>query len=154
MPKKTVKEIDSEDILVDGSFYKGNENLLRGNATLKWTDEMIEDVKLCRKSILHFAENHFYIVTLDEGRKKIELYKYQKRLLKSYKANRFNVVLSSRQSGKTTTITVYALWLVSFFDDKRITIVANKADTAEEIFSRIKLAFEELPIYLKPAVKS
>ena len=154
MPKKITKEIDNDDILVDGSFYKGNENLLRGNATLKWSDEMIEDMKLCRKSILHFAENHFYIVTLDEGRKKIELYKYQKKLLKSYKANRFNLVLSSRQSGKTTTITVYALWLVCFFDDKRITIVANKADTAEEIFSRIKLAFEELPLYLKPAVKS
>lgn len=154
MPKTNVKPVDPDDILVDAAFYKGNENLLRGNATLKWTKEMEEDLRLCRKSILHFAENHFYILTLDEGRRKIELYKYQKRLLKSYKSNRFNVVLSSRQSGKTTTITIYALWLTCFFDDKRITIVANKADTAEEIFARIKMAFEELPLYLKPPVKS
>jgi hypothetical protein len=154
MPKKIVKEVDNEDILVDGSFYKGNENLLRGNASLKWTDEMVEDLKLCRKSILHFAENHFYIITLDEGKTKIELYKFQKQLLKSFKSNRFNVVLASRQVGKSTCITMYALWLVCFFEDKRITIVANKADTAEEIFSRVKMAFEELPLYLKPSVKS
>jgi hypothetical protein len=154
MPKVNVKPVDPDDILVDAAFYKGNENLLRGNATLKWTKEMEEDLRLCRKSILHFAENHFYILTLDEGRRKIELYKYQKRLLKSYKSNRFNIILSSRQSGKTTTITIYALWLTCFFDDKRITIVANKADTAEEIFARIKMAFEELPLYLKPPVKS
>lgn len=154
MPKKIVKEIDNEDILVDGSFYKGNENLLRGNASLKWSEDMLEDLKLCRKSILHFAENHFYIITLDEGKTKIELYKFQKQLLKSFKSNRFNVVLASRQVGKSTCITMYALWLVCFFEDKRITIVANKADTAEEIFSRVKMAFEELPLYLKPSVKS
>lgn len=156
MPKKiiNVPDIDAEEMVVDGDFFKGNENLLRGNATLKWTKEMEEDLKLCRKSILHFAENHFYIVTLDEGKKKIELYKFQKRLLKSFKANRFNIVCASRQVGKSTCITMYALWLVCFFDDKRITIVANKADTAEEIFGRIRMAFEELPLYLKPSVKS
>jgi hypothetical protein len=156
MPKKIIPpiEISNEEMLVDGSFYKGNENLLSGNATLKWTKEMEDDLKLCRKSILHFAENHFYIITLDEGKRKIELYKFQKRLLKSFKAERFNVVCASRQVGKSTCITMYALWLTCFFDDKRITIVANKADTAEEIFGRIRMAFEELPLYLKPAVKS
>ena len=149
-----VTDITPEDVLVDASFYKGNENLLRGNSQFKWTDQMIDELKLCNKSILHFAENYFYITTLDEGKKKIELYKYQKRLLKAFKSNRFNVVLSSRQSGKTTTITIYALWIVCFQSDKRITIVANKESTAKEIFSRIKMAFEQLPIWMKPSVKS
>lgn len=151
---KPVQDIPLEDIMVDASFYKGNENLLRGNSQFKWTDQMIDELKLCNKSILHFAENYFYITTLDEGKKKIELYKYQKRLLKAFKNNRFNVVLSSRQSGKTTTITIYALWIVCFQNDKRITIVANKESTAKEIFARIKMAFEQLPIWMKPSVKS
>lgn len=148
------KNIPLEDIMVDASFYKGNENLLRGKSQFKWTDQMIGELKLCNKSILHFAENYFYITTLDEGKKKIELYKYQKRLLKAFKNNRFNVVLSSRQSGKTTTITIYALWIVCFQNDKRITIVANKESTAKEIFARIKMAFEQLPVWMKPSVKS
>jgi len=159
MPKKKnpednpLDELENEDILVDGKFYQGNENILRKDATFKWTEEMLAELRLCAKSILHFAQNHFYIVT-EDGKKKIELYKYQKSLLKAFKSNRFNVVLSSRQSGKTTTITIYALWLVCFQSDKRITIVANKESTAKEIFARIKMAYEQLPIYLKPNIKS
>lgn len=152
--KDDEEDLSSDEILIDGKYYQGNENILRKDGTFKWTDEMVADFKLCHKSILHFAENHFYIVSLDRGKEKIELYKYQKRLLKSFKSNRFNVVLSSRQSGKTTTITIYALWMACFQKDKRITIVANKEATAKEIFARIKLAYEQLPIYLKPAIKS
>jgi hypothetical protein len=148
-----IEEYDNEDILVDGKFYQGNENILRKDATFKWTEDMLAEVKLCAKSILHFAEKHFYIIT-EDGKKKIELYKFQKKLLKAFKSNRFNVVLSSRQSGKTTTITIYALWLVCFQSDKRITIVANKESTAKEIFARIKMAYEQLPVYLKPHIKS
>ena len=160
MPKKSKSEsnldqIDIDDILVsNGKFYQGNENILRtGDAVFKWTPEMRDEMKLCAKSVLHFAESHFYIIT-EDGKKKIELYKYQKKLLKAFKSNRFNVILSSRQSGKTTTITIYALWLVCFQSDKRITIVANKEATAKEIFARIKMAYEQLPIYLKPNIKS
>jgi hypothetical protein len=160
MPKKSknddiVEDIDIEDILVsNGKFYQGNENILRNkDAVFKWTPEMQEELKLCAKSVLHFAESYFYIIT-EDGKKKIELYKYQKKLLKAFKSNRFNVILSSRQSGKTTTITIYALWLVCFQADKRITIVANKEATAKEIFARIKMAYEQLPIYLKPNIKS
>jgi len=158
MPRKkkintSLDNIDVDDIVVDGKFYQGNENILRKDALFKWTDDMREELKLCAKSILHFAENHFYIIT-EDGKRKIELYKYQKNLLKAFKNNRFNVILSSRQSGKTTTITIYALWLVCFQSDKSITIVANKESTAKEIFSRIKMAYEQLPIYLKPNIKS
>jgi hypothetical protein len=159
MPRKKQPEenpldnLNINDILVDGKFYQGNENILRKDATFKWTEEMVEEIKLCAKSVLHFAENHFYIIT-EDGKQKIKLYKYQKNLLKAFKANRFNVILSSRQSGKTTTITIFALWLVCFQSDKRVTIVANKESTAKEIFSRIKMAYEQLPIYLKPNIKS
>jgi len=152
-PEDLTDDVNLDDVLVDGKFYQGNENILRKDATFKWTDAMIDELKLCAKSVLHFAENHFFIVT-EDGKKKIELYKYQKRLLKAFKSNRFNVVLSSRQSGKTTTITIYALWIVCFQQDKRITIVANKESTAKEIFARIKMAYELLPIYMKPNIKS
>jgi hypothetical protein len=152
-PNEDLVNLSPEDVLVDAEFYKGNDNLLRNNAQMKWTEEMREQLKLCVKSVLHFAENYFYIVT-EDGKQKIKLYKYQKSLLKAFKNNRFNVVLSSRQSGKTTTITIYALWIVCFQADKRITIVANKQETAKEIFARIKMAFEQLPVWMKPSVKS
>jgi len=147
-------KIDEKDIVVDASYYKGNENLLKNEAQIKWTPELIEEFEKCAKNILHFAENYFFINTIDDGKKKIELYKYQKKLLRAFRDNRFNIILSSRQSGKTTTITIYALWMVCFQADKRITIVANKESTAKEIFSRIRMSFEELPVWMKPSVKS
>jgi hypothetical protein len=150
---KSVEDLTAEDVLVEGEFYKGNENLLRSEAQMKWSPEMRESLKLSIKSVLYFAENFFHIIT-EDGKEKIKLYKYQKNLLKAFKNNRFNVVLSSRQSGKTTTITIYALWIVCFQEDKRITIVANKQETAKEIFARIKMAFEQLPVWMKPPVDS
>ena len=64
----------------------------------------------------------------------------QKRILKTLRDNRFVVMLSSRQSGKTTLMTIYALWIACFNEDQRILVVANKEQTAINIFKRIRLA--------------
>ena len=64
-----------------------------------------------------------------------------------------NITLASRQVGKTTMMTIYALWIACFQDDQRILIVANKEQTAINIFKRIRLAYEELENWLKPGVE-
>ena len=61
--------------------------------------------------------------------------------------HRFVACLASRQTGKTTMMTIYALWIACFQDDQRILIVANKEQTAISIFSRVRLAYENLPNY-------
>jgi Terminase RNaseH-like domain len=53
----------------------------------------------------------------------------------------------------TTISTIYLLWHAIFNSDQHILVVANKEDTAKEIFGRVRLAFEELPNWLKPGVK-
>ena len=113
---------------------------------------MVKTLKKCTRNILYFAENFFYIVNLDRGRDKIHLYSCQKTVLRRLRDDRFNIVLSSRQSGKTTMMTIYALWICCFYDDQRILLVANKEQTAGNIFKRIRLAYELLPNYLKPGV--
>lgn len=55
-------------------------------------------------------------------------------------------------SHNTTTYTIYALWLCMFHCEKKIMLLANKADTALEIMSRIRMAYEYLPDFLKSAV--
>jgi hypothetical protein len=49
-------------------------------------------------------------------------------------------------------MTIYALWICCFYEDQRILLVANKEQTAGNIFKRIRLAYELLPNYLKPGV--
>ena len=135
-------------------FYLGNESLPTQDAVFDYDSnpEWIKDMDKCKKNILFFAENFFYITNLDEGKIKIQLHLYQKRILRSLRDNRFVVMLSSRQSGKTTLFTIYALWIVCFQEDQRVLIVANKEATAINIFKRVRMAYEKLPNHLKPGV--
>ena len=148
---KKVQNNEEEEL--GSGFYKGNENLPGKNSIFEWTEERKAELKLCVKSILHFAESYFYIVT-EDGKQKIQLFKYQKNILKMLKANRFNVILSARQMGKSTVVAIYALWVACFQSDKNIVIIANKEATAAEQFERIKMAYEQLPNWLKPGIKS
>jgi hypothetical protein len=52
----------------------------------------------------------------------------------------------------STLMTIFALWVACFNSDQRILLVANKEATAIEIFRRVRLAYEELPNWLKPPV--
>jgi hypothetical protein len=136
----------------ENKFYLGNENLPTSEAVFDYTEhpEWVEDIAKSRKNILYFAENFFFITNLDEGKMKIKLHSYQKRILRSLRDSRFVCLLASRQVGKTTLMTIYALWIACFFEDQRILVVANKEQTAINIFKRIRLAYEKLPNYLKP----
>ena len=137
----------------DKQFYLGNDKLPTKQATFEWTQDMVASLKKCSTNLVHFAENFYTIVNLDQGRGEIKLYKCQKRILRALRDNRFNIVLASRQIGKTTMMTVYALWIACFQEDQRILIVANKEQTAINIFKRVRLAYQELPNWLKPGVE-
>jgi hypothetical protein len=140
-------------MLKNKQMYLNNPNLPTVNSEFEYTPKMIADLEKCSKNILYFAENYFTIISLDEGKQKIELHLCQKRVLRKMRDNRFFILLASRQIGKTTLMTIYALWIACFQQDQSILIVANKEGTAIEIFRRIRLAFEELPNWIKPGVK-
>ena len=133
-------------------YYLGNERLPTADTRHEYTPEMINELKKCKKNLLHFAENYFYIINLDRGKEKIKLYSCQKRVLRSLRDGRFVILLASRQIGKTTLMTIYCLWNACFNEDQRILIVANKEQTAKNIFKRVRLAYEMLPNFLKPGV--
>lgn len=85
-------------------FYMGNTNLPTPSVLFEWTEEQIAEMAKCRKDIVYFAQNYFFIVNIGRGKEKITLYKPQKRLLKSLMDNRFVCCLASRQSGKALDI--------------------------------------------------
>ena len=136
-----------------GMYYMGNDNLPNKNWQGEYDKEKIAAIKKASKNILYFAENFFHIVSLDHGKQKIKLYPAQKRALRAMRDNRFYILLASRQIGKSTLMTIYLLWQACFQKDQRILLVANKEATAIEIFSRVRMAYEELPNWLKPPVK-
>ena len=133
-------------------YYLGNENLPVKGSQFEYTPNQIKELSKCSKNILHFAENYFHILNIDDGKKKIKLYKAQKRVLRKMMDNRFFILLASRQIGKSTLMTIYILWMANFHSDQRILLVANKESTAIEIFSRVRMAYEMLPNWLKSPV--
>jgi hypothetical protein len=84
--------------------YRGDKNIPTPDAEYNYTPAMVKEIKKCKESIIHFAENHFYITNLDRGKEKIELYTAQKRVLRSLMNNRFVCLLSSRQAGKALDV--------------------------------------------------
>lgn len=133
-------------------FYLNDPRLPTSQAAFDYTPQMLKDIKKCEKNLLYFAEKYFYIIDPDEGRTVIKLYKYQRDVLRMLRDNRYNLLCTSRQLGKTTLLTIYALWVACFNLDQNIMIVANKESTAIEIFRRVRLAYEQLPNWLKPGV--
>jgi hypothetical protein len=139
---------------VDSSYYyRGSKHVPVAGAQYEFTADMVEELRRCKNSVVYFAENFFYIVSLDRGKEKIKLYNAQKQMLENMVSHRFTANLASRQSGKTSLLTIFALWMVCFNDDHRAAIVANKEATAINIFKRVRMAYEQLPNYIKPGVK-
>ena len=137
----------------DNMYYLGNKNLPNVNWKGEYTKEQVKALKKANQNILYFAENFFHIVNLDRGKETISLYPAQKLALRKMRDNRFFILLASRQIGKSTLMTIYILWQACFNSDQRILLVANKEATAIEIFQRVRMAYEELPNWLKPPVK-
>ena len=55
-------------------------------------------------------------------------------------------------SHNSTSYSIFCLWYILTNRDKNILICANKLKTAIEILSRIQLAYQELPNWLKPGI--
>ena len=68
--------------------YMNNPNLPTVGAEFEYTPSMVRDLKKCKKNILHFAESFFYIISLDEGKKTINLHYCQKRVLRKMRDGR------------------------------------------------------------------
>ena len=134
-------------------IYMNNPALPTAGAEFEWTPERLTELKKCKETVLHFAENYFFIVNLDEGKQKIKLHPYQKKALRMIRDSKNSLLLFSRQVGKTTISTIYCLWTALFYSDQRILLVANKENTAKEIFKRIRMAYEQLPNWLKSPVE-
>ena len=99
----TDKIINQEPI--DHSFYyRGSKHVPVAGAQYEFTADMVSELRKCKEDIIYFAENFFHIVAVDRGKEKIRLYEAQKRVLRSFVANRNVIVCSSRQIGKALSL--------------------------------------------------
>lgn len=138
--------------VIDFKGYNGSPNLKKSGIKVNWTQEMLDEWIKCAKDPIYFSERYIKIVHVDRGLIPIQLYDYQKEVIKNFGDNRKNIVLQSRQSGKTTTATCLILHYILFNEYKTVALLANKGDAALEIMGRIQLAYEYLPKWMQSGV--
>lgn len=80
--------------------YLGNPLLKKANTKVELTQEQLVELIKCSGDPVYFAKKYMRIVTLDHGLQPFSTYPFQERMLQSFQANRFNICLLPRQSGK------------------------------------------------------
>jgi hypothetical protein len=133
--------------------YLGNNLIKRAGVEIQYSKDQLNEYMKCSENPTHFIENYTQVISLDEGMVPFKLRGYQNRLIEHYDTNRFNVVLASRQSGKSITSCAYLVWYLLFHPEVTVAILANKGAIAREMVSRIVTMLESVPFFLQPGVK-
>lgn len=131
---------------------RGNPGLKKSNTLTEYTQEQIVELAKCAKDPIYFIRNYIKIKHPKRGKINFNLYDYQEELIRMYMGNRFNIILSARQTGKTETSCAFLLWYAIFHPDKTVLIASNKSTNAMELIGKIRYAYEELPNWLKPGI--
>ncbi len=131
-------------------MYLGNPNVRGADIEHAWTKDELVEYNKCLRDPSYFALKYCKIIHLDKGLIPFELYPYQEQMFEQFNANRFNIVLACRQSGKSIAVVAYLLWYVIFKGEQVVGILANKEAIAREMLGRITLMLENLPFFLQP----
>lgn len=132
--------------------YNNNPNLPRADYKHSFTQNELTEFYKCAADPVYFAINYMKIVNVDRGLIPFEMWDFQQEMLQTFHDNRFSICKLPRQVGKTTTSVAYLLHYILFNENVNVAILANKSATAREIMSRLQLAYEYLPFFLKQGV--
>lgn len=132
--------------------YLGNPSLKRSGVKINYTEEQVREYHKCAKDPEYFINNYMKIVNVDKGLINFNLYPYQRKMVKTFKDNRFSICKMPRQSGKSTVVTGFILWTLLFQDNQSIAILANKGSLARDMLAKIQLAYEYLPKWIQQGV--
>lgn len=141
-------------ILEEDQSFKNNPNLKQPGVKIECTPEQMIEIMKCQKDMIYFIENYVKIVTLDNGEQPFKLFDYQIEFLNNIDQNRFSAARWARQMGKSTTCAAYFVWKIIFEPKFLIAIMANKAETSQEILFRVKEMYESVPVWMQQGVLS
>ena len=103
----------------------------------------------CAQDPAYFMKKYCMIQHPIRGKIPFELYDFQEKTVREFKDNRFNIILKSRQLGISTLSAGYSLWLMTFFQDKNILVIATKQEVAKNLVTKVRVMHANLPSWLK-----
>jgi hypothetical protein len=135
-------------------WFQNEIGVRRSGIVFNRTEEEVQEYIKCKLDIKYFAQKYCKIKTEDGTITHIQLRDYQKEILDLFSKNRFSILCSSRQVGKTVNTAITILHFLLFNNDKNAMIVANVAATTIEIVDKIKSIYVLLPFFLKAGIKN
>lgn len=146
-------------------FHQRDPELKADNVLFQLTEEEEAEFIKCSQDIDYFVETYCQFLT-DYGRQTVTLRDFQRDILNTVGEEiwiddledlgpkvRNYILMASRQTGKTTTISAFFAWYLCFHTDRNMLILANKQATTTEIVSKVVNVFRGLPFFLKPGIK-
>jgi hypothetical protein len=103
----------------------------------------------CATDPVYFMKKYYWIQHPQRGRIQFNLYPFQEGVLHQFKKNKYSIVNKSRQLGISTLSSAYSLWLMLFNKDKNILCIATKQETAKNMVTKVKFAYDNLPSWLQ-----
>lgn len=133
-------------------YYLANPLLKRANVKLQFNPDQVTEYLKCQNDVEYFIETYIKIINVDNGIVPFKMYPYQRKMVNTFVNNRFVITKMPRQSGKSTTVVSYILWLILFKDNQNVAILANKGKLANELLEKLKLAYEFIPKWMQQGV--
>ncbi len=136
--------------------FKENDILLkRANLPFEYSKEEWQEMQRCKSDPMYFAQKFAFIRT-PKGDMAVEeaggLRDFQEQLVKNMHNNKFNILMASRQIGKTVTTAIYIVWFLLFNKEKNVLMVADNMTTTKEIMEKLRIVLDNLPFFMKPGI--
>ena len=98
---------------------------------------------------VYFLKKYCVIQHPMKGKVPFHLYNFQEKSIEDFMQHRFNIILKARQLGISPLTAGYALWMMSFHQDKNILVIATKQETAKNLVTKVRAMHANLPSWLK-----
>lgn len=145
--EKAVEALKKGMPLKANPFIGKNTKLLKPDLVFARTQEEIEDYMHCMEDPLYFAEKCFLMTPT--GLQAAKLRDYQKDYITHCKNNRFSIFLAARQSGKSVTTAIFAVWSILFKNDRNGLVLSKSGPAGRDLIKKIKDMYLYLPYHLK-----
>ncbi len=103
----------------------------------------------CATDPVYFLGKYGVIQHPLKGKVNFNLYDFQEKSLESFMKHDYNIVLKARQLGLSRLTAGYALWMMTFQQDKNILVIATKQETAKNLVTKVRVMHANLPGWLK-----
>lgn len=137
---------------IKNSPFKDNDPAWKkANLVFEYTPEELDEIRKCKADPVYFASRHAQVMQ-EQGIDQIKLRDYQEEIIKSFKDNRFNCLMASRQIGKChlahTRIIIQPInesVLASFLDfSKKSMLIDFSTNEISTIGSEVYFYFKKL----------